>query len=67
MRMPFRKYDRVGGIDIPRRGFTAWAAVYVLVFFVIPVLAVTFVLDVLLYLLFERVFGICYGIFCLLS
>ncbi len=67
MRMPFRKFDRIGGIDIPRRGFTLWAAAYVLAFFAAPVLAVAFALDVALYVLFDRVFGACYGILCLMS
>ncbi len=67
MRKPFRKFDRIGGINIPRRGFTIWAAAYALAFFIIPVLAVTFALDVLLYLLFDRVFGVCYGILCLIG
>ncbi len=67
MRMPFRKFDRIGQIDIPRRSFTLWATAYALAFFVIPVLAVAGALDVALYLLFDRVFGACYGILCLFS
>ena len=67
MRMPFRKFDRIGGIDIPRRGFTGWAAVYVLAFFAIPVLFVALALDAALYLLFDRVFETCYGILCLMG
>lgn len=67
MRMPFRKFDRIGGVDIPRRGFTGWAVAYGLAFFVCPVLAVAFALDVGLYLLFDRVFETCYGILCLIN
>jgi uncharacterized membrane protein YwaF len=36
-------------------------------FFIFPILAITFALDVLLYLLFDRVFGVCYGILCLIG
>lgn len=67
MRMPFRKFDRVGGHNIPRRGFTGWAAAYVLAFFVTPVLAIALALDVALYFLFDRVLGACYGILCLVG
>ena len=67
MRMPFRKFDRIGGIEIPRRGFTIWAAAYALPIFAAPVLAAAFILDVALYLRFDRVFGACYGILCLMG
>ena len=67
MRTPFRKFDRIGGHNIPRRGFTGWAAAYALAFFVTPILALALALDVALYLLFDRVFGACYGILCLVG
>ncbi len=64
MRAPFRKTDRIGGIDIPRRRFTGWAAAYFLAFFVAPVLGVSLLLDAVFYAVFERVFGACYAILC---
>ncbi len=67
MRAPFRKSDRIMGIDIPRRRFTWWAAIYFLVFFATPVLGVALALDTLLYLIFDRWFGACYGVFCLIG
>ena len=60
-----RKPFRIRGVDIPRRRFTVWAAIYFLAFVCVPVLGVALVLDFLLYLLFERVFGLCYAILCL--
>ncbi len=67
MRAPFRKSDKIAGVEIPRRRFTLWAGLYFLGFFVVPVLGVAAALDAILYLVFERVFGVCYAIFCLLG
>ena len=50
--------------QIPRRRFTGWAALYFALFFCLPLLSLAFLLDLGLYLLFDRVFGSCYGLLC---
>lgn len=60
------KLRRIHGVEVPRRRFTAAAAVYFLIFVCVPVLGIALALDILLYLLFDRVFGMCYAVLCLL-
>jgi len=67
MRALFKKPAPIHGIDIPPRRFTRWAALYFLLFFCLPVLGFAAALDVLLYLVFTRVFDTCYAILCLLD
>lgn len=67
MRAPFQKSDRIAGLDIPRRRFTLWAVVYFMVYFVTPILAVALALDTLFFLIFDRWFGACYGVLCLIG
>ena len=64
---PLRKSTRIMGIDVPRRRFTLWAAIYFAVFFCLPLLAVCAALDALLYFVLKAAFGICYGILCWLG
>ena len=44
----------IHGIEIPRRRFTRWAAVYFVMFICLPVFAIAFVLDYLIYVLMIR-------------
>lgn len=59
------KVARVRGVAIPPRRFTPWAALYFVVFFCLPLLALCLALDVVLYLVFTRVFDSCYAVLCL--
>jgi hypothetical protein len=65
MRALFKKPEPIHGVEIPPRRFTRWAALYFLLFFCLPVLGLAAVLDVLLYLVFTRLFDTCYAILCL--
>jgi len=53
------------GQRIPRRRFTGWAALYFALFFCLPLLGLAFLLDLALYLVFDRLFDACYGVLCL--
>lgn len=64
--MKFSRAHTIHGVRLPRRRFTAWAALYFAAFVCAPVLGVAFLLDVLLYLIFDGLFGRCYGVLCLL-
>ncbi|MDJ0943975.1 MAG: hypothetical protein QNJ30_10940 [Kiloniellales bacterium] len=50
---------------IPRRRFTGWALLYFAVFFCLPLLTLALLLDLALYLVFDRFFDACYGLLCL--
>ena len=52
---------------MPPRRFTGWAALYFLAFVCLPVLGVGLALDVILYLVSDRIFGTCYAALCLLD
>jgi hypothetical protein len=67
MRALFKTPEPIYGIEIPPRRFTRWAAVYFLLLFCLPVLGLAAALDVLLYLVFTRVFDTCYAVLCLLE
>ena len=67
MRSWFKKPEPIHGIIVPRRRFTRWAALYFLLFFCLPVLGLSLALDVVLYLVFTRVFDTCYAVLCLLD
>lgn len=67
MRFGFRNSVTIRGVEVPRRRFTRWAALYFLLNLCLPVLGLAFLLDAALYLLFDRVFGACYGLLCLLG
>ena len=56
---------KVRGQHIPKRRFTRWALYYFLLYVVLPVLAVSLVLDAVLYLVMTRFFDRCYAFFCL--
>ncbi len=61
---PLGKSVRIMGRDVPRRRFTGWAAVYIAVFFCVPLLALCAALDAILQVVLEAAFGICYGVWC---
>ena len=58
---------RVDAAAVPRRRFTAYELLYFIGLVALPVLLLGLVLDAALYLVFERVFGLCYGILCLFT
>ena len=57
----------VRGVPLPRRRFTAWAALYFVTFVAAPVLGFALVVDVVLYLVFTRLLDRCYGVLCLFT
>ena len=67
MRSLFKKPEPIYGIEIPPRRFTPWAVLYFLMFFCLPVLGLSLALDIVLYLVFTRVFDTCYALLCLLD
>ena len=64
MRGIFRKPQIVRGVVVPRRRFTIWAAVYFAVFIGLPVLAIAFAVDTLLYVAVDKSFGTCLSVLC---
>jgi hypothetical protein len=60
----FKKPETVRGVAVPRRRFTAWAAVYFVLFVALPLLALGFGLDTLVYLLIDRPVGTCIAVLC---
>lgn len=65
--MNFFRTHNIGGVILPRRRFTGWAALYFVVFVCVPFLGIALLLDVIFYLIFTRLFDSCYGLLCLLS
>ena len=65
MALASRSDQTLRGHRIPRRRFTGWAALYFLLFFCLPLLGLAFLLDLALYLVFDRFFDACYGLLCL--
>lgn len=63
--MSLRKPVIVSGIELPRRRFTGWAAVYFLIFICMPVLAIGTALDIAFYFLFANAFERCFALYCL--
>ncbi|MBM3504511.1 MAG: hypothetical protein FJX65_11620 [Alphaproteobacteria bacterium] len=61
-----RKGKAVNGVVAPGPRFTWWAAYYVVVYLVIPIVGLGLVLDVALYFVMREV-GRCYGVLCLFS
>ena len=57
--------DAVRGVDLPGPRLTAWGWAYLFLYVALPVLAVALILDVVLYLVADRVFGACYALLCL--
>lgn len=51
MLFPGRRRLVIHGIEIPRRRFTAWAALYYFVFVCVPIFTVALIFDYLLYVL----------------
>lgn len=65
MNMGFRKSVTIRGVEVPRRRFTGWAAVYFLLYVGLPVLGLGLALDTMLYFLFAGLFDACYAVLCL--
>jgi hypothetical protein len=60
----FRKPETIRGVAVPRRRFTIWAAVYFALFVGLPVLAIAFALDTLVFFGIDRPFGTCLAVLC---
>jgi hypothetical protein len=60
-----RKAQSVDGHVLPARRFTIWALYYFLLYFGVPVMVVAFLLDAMLYVIFEYYMDTCFGVFCL--
>ncbi|MEK9662624.1 MAG: hypothetical protein VW644_12995 [Alphaproteobacteria bacterium] len=65
--MSLRKPVIVGGVTLPRRRFTGWAAVYFVVFALVPVTIVGVALDAAFYFLFAEAFDSCFALLCLFA
>jgi len=65
MALASRSDQTLRGQRIPRRRFTGWAALYFVLLFCLPLLGLAFLLDLALYLVFDRLFDVCYGLLCL--
>ena len=65
MALVSRQGQTLRGRRIPRRRFTRWAALYFALFFCLPLLGLAFLLDLALYLVFDRLSDSCYGLLCL--
>ena len=61
------KSASVGGHVIPSPRPTAWAVRCVLLYVGAPLVGALLALDAALYLVFTRLLGRCYGVFCLLG
>ena len=55
----------IHGQHIPAPRFTLWALLYFVLYVALPLLAVGFLLDLILFFVFARVFDSCYAILCL--
>ena len=59
-----RTPERVHGHVIPAPRLTRRALAYFLAYVAAPVLLLLLALDVVLYVVFRDLFGICYGVLC---
>ena len=59
-----RHREPVMGQVVPPPRPTVWAFVLGFLYLALPLLVVLSLADILLYLLFENLFGMCYGIAC---
>lgn len=55
----------VRGVDMPGVRMTGWGWAYLALYVALPILAIAFLLDLALYLVADRVFGVCYALLCL--
>ncbi|MGD8810480.1 MAG: hypothetical protein PVG24_12800 [Gammaproteobacteria bacterium] len=55
----------VRGVDLPGPRLTRWAWLYLGLYVALPVMTFALLLDLALYFLADRLFGVCYALFCL--
>lgn len=60
-----KKDTAVRGVDLPGPRFTGWAWAYLGLYVALPILTLGLLLDVVLFLLADRLFGVCYALLCL--
>ena len=60
----FQRPQKVRGVIVPRRRFTIWAAVYFMGFVCLPILAIAFALDTVVYFTIDKSLGTCLSVLC---
>jgi len=55
----------VRGLDLPGPRLTGWAWAYLAAYVAVPIMTLALLLDLLLYLIADRLFGVCYAVLCL--
>ena len=55
----------VRGVDMPGPRLTGWAWAYLGLYVALPVLTLALLLDLALYFIADRLFGVCYAVLCL--
>jgi hypothetical protein len=66
--MKYARHSReatVRGVHMPGPRPTGWAWLYIGLYVALPVMTLALLLDVILYFLADRVFGVCYAVLCL--
>jgi hypothetical protein len=52
-------------LDLPGPRLTGWAWAYLAAYVAAPIMTLALLLDLLLYLIADRLFGVCYAVLCL--
>ena len=60
-----RRKATVRGVDLPGPRLTRWAWLYLGIYIALPVMTLALLLDLALYFLADRLFSVCYAVFCL--
>lgn len=55
----------VSGVDLPGPRMTRWGWAYLAAYVALPVLTFALLLDLILFFVADRVFGVCYALLCL--
>ena len=58
---------KIRGHFVPAPSLTRWGVLAIMVFFGLPLLAALAAADLVLYLVFTRLLGRCYGLLCWLA
>lgn len=53
------------GLDLPGPRLTGWGWAYLAAYVAVPIMMLALLLDLLLYLVADRLFGVCYAALCL--
>lgn len=55
----------MSGVDLPGPRMTRWGWAYLAAYVALPVLTFALLLDLVLFFVADRVFGVCYALLCL--